>query len=344
MSTPAADTVSRAPTRDDLPSPPEDNTGWPWTKQSAPLPDTQPEGTPWPKISIVTPSYNQGQFIEETIRSVLLQGYPNLEYIVIDGGSTDGTVDVLEKYDPWIDHWVSESDDGQSDAINKGLCKCTGTIFNWLNADDLLVPHALRRIGEAMGGHDVLAAQGWRMDERRTNLHQFSDFTCEGLIIGHADSSGSMFTQQAVWLRTDQVKECGGVDPDIEYAMDQDLYIRYTRQFDNVCYLDRPVSVFRLHEDSKTGQATDHFRESQQRILEKLARDPKFESKRDLIQWSRERLSWRRSVIQLQRSGAPTYEKVVALVGGILRDPLHRIDRPTLGALKNIILEVVTTE
>lgn len=331
-------------TLDALPDSQSTREGWPWTSQSHPVPETQKNERPWPKISIVTPSYNQGQFIEETIRSVLLQGYPNLEYIVIDGGSTDETVDILKKYDPWIDHWISEPDEGQSDAINKGLRRCTGTVFNWLNADDFLVPHALRRIGEAMGAHDVLAAQGWRMNEQRTRLHQFSDFTCEGLIIGHAHASGSMFTQQAVWLRTDQVKECGGVDPDIEYAMDQDLYIRYTRQFDDICYLDRPVSVFRLHEDSKTGQATDHFRKSQQRILEKLARNPKFESRRDLIQWSQERLSWRQSVIQLQRSGSPTYEKVVALVGGILRDPLHRIDRPTLGALKNIILEGVTTE
>lgn len=100
-------------------------------------------GEPWPTISIVTPSYNQAAFIEETIRSVLLQGYPNLQYVVIDGGSTDGTVDVLTRYDHWIDYWVSEPDGGQADAINKGLAYVTGGWFNWLNSDDILLPGAL---------------------------------------------------------------------------------------------------------------------------------------------------------------------------------------------------------
>jgi cellulose synthase/poly-beta-1,6-N-acetylglucosamine synthase-like glycosyltransferase len=87
-----------------LPKPPENKAGWPWTEASDPVRETAPDGSDWPKISIVTPSYNQGQFIEETIRSILLQRYPNLEYIVMDGGSDDNTVEILPKYDPWIDH------------------------------------------------------------------------------------------------------------------------------------------------------------------------------------------------------------------------------------------------
>ncbi len=91
-----------------------------------------------PKISIITPSYNQGKFIEETILSVINQQYSNLEFIIIDGGSTDNTVDIIEKYSTQITYWVSEKDEGQSDAINKGFLKATGEIINWLNSDDYL--------------------------------------------------------------------------------------------------------------------------------------------------------------------------------------------------------------
>lgn len=132
-----------------LPPPPAGRTGWPWTEASAPLPPLQPNGQPWPKISLVTPSFNQGPYLEETIRSVLLQGYPNLEYHVIDGGSTDESVAILWKYKPWLTSWVSRRDRGQSDAINQGFARCDGEIFNWLCSDDLLEPHTLRLVARA---------------------------------------------------------------------------------------------------------------------------------------------------------------------------------------------------
>lgn len=156
----------------ELPDPPPGKTGWPWTEQSDVLPETQPDGTSWPKISIVTPSYNQGEFVEETIRSILLQGYPNLEYIVVDGGSDDETVEILKKYDPWIDHWESKEDRGVSHAINKGVNRTTGDIVNWVNSDDILLPWALRGVAEgfetysqadAIYGHRILIDAESRM-------------------------------------------------------------------------------------------------------------------------------------------------------------------------------------
>lgn len=120
----------------DLPPSPSDKTGWPWTEQSQPLPERMPDGSKWPRISIVTPSYNQGQFIEETIRSVLLQGYPNLEYIIIDGGSTDSSVEIIKKYESYLAYWVSEPDKGQANALNKGFRKATGQLIGWQNSDD----------------------------------------------------------------------------------------------------------------------------------------------------------------------------------------------------------------
>jgi glycosyltransferase involved in cell wall biosynthesis len=140
--------MSTAPTIKDLPPPPEGRHGWPWDEAPAPLPECGPDGKPWPRISIITPSYNQGQYIEETIRSVLLQGYPDLEYHLIDGGSTDATVEIIRKYEPWLSSWVSEKDKGQSDAINKGFAKCDGEIFNWMCSDDVLTAGALRVVAE----------------------------------------------------------------------------------------------------------------------------------------------------------------------------------------------------
>ncbi len=105
----------------------------------------------FPRITIVTPSYNQGQYIEETILSVINQDYPNLEYIIIDGGSSDNTVEIIKKYSDRITYWISEKDNGQAHAINKGFRKATGDILNWLNSDDQLQPGALKIIAQRFG-------------------------------------------------------------------------------------------------------------------------------------------------------------------------------------------------
>jgi glycosyltransferase involved in cell wall biosynthesis len=144
----------------DLPPPPEGRTGWPWTEGSPPIPDAPEVGGSWPSISIITPSYNQSQYLEETIRSVLLQGYPNMEYFILDGGSKDDSVEIIRKYEKWLAGWVSEKDAGQSDAINKGFARCSGEIFNWLCSDDVFAKGAFERVAKefmAPDACDVLA-------------------------------------------------------------------------------------------------------------------------------------------------------------------------------------------
>ena len=139
----------RCPTFSQLPSASQGRIGWPWTEAVPPLAATAPDGRAWPKISVVTPSYNQGKFIEETIRSILLQSYPNLEYIIIDGGSTDDSVQIIRKYEQWLTYWVSEPDRGQAHAINKGFARCTGELMGWINSDDSLFPNALHYLAVA---------------------------------------------------------------------------------------------------------------------------------------------------------------------------------------------------
>jgi len=127
-----------------LPDPPESKSGWPWTRQTNP--QIYDSRINWPKVSIVTPSYNQDQFIEETIRSVLLQNYPNLEYIIIDGGSTDQTRQILEKYSQWISYWQSEKDNGQGQAINLGFSMASGDYYAWVNSDDYYLENVLNTV------------------------------------------------------------------------------------------------------------------------------------------------------------------------------------------------------
>src|SRR5262245_25235628 len=148
----------RCPALAELPPAPPGKSGWPWTIESSRLPVRRADGSAWPKVTIVTPSFNQGQFIEETIRSILLQGYPDLEYMVIDGGSTDDSVEIIRKYERWLNYWATENDRGQAHAINKAISRATGEIFNWINSDDPLLPSALSTIASAMSAADLVAA------------------------------------------------------------------------------------------------------------------------------------------------------------------------------------------
>src|SRR6266568_7556231 len=157
----------RCPTIAELPPPPIDRVGWPWTEAKDWLPELQPNGQAWPKVTIVTPSYNQGHFLEETIRSVLLQGYPDLEYIVIDGGSTDGSIEIIQRYSKELAHWSSEPDGGPAAGLNKGFRGATGEIFSFLNADDFYLPGAFYRIANIFSADrsvDVVYGDGYMSD------------------------------------------------------------------------------------------------------------------------------------------------------------------------------------
>lgn len=260
-------------TWDDLPAPPPGKTGWPWTQESvAPPLIAVPDGRAYPSISVVTPSFNQGEYLEETIRSILLQGYPDLEFIVIDGGSTDQSASILRRYEPWLSHWESEPDRGQPHAINKGLARATGHIFNWINSDDVLCPGALHGIAAAFGERDAVAGS-------LVYFGQGEEITGENRELSPARimrDGGSFFQQPAIWLRRDFLQAIGGVNEGLHYAFDWDMAVRYFHQHANVAYSDAIWVRFRLHNASKTVVHQERFRAEMTTILQGLTESAEF--------------------------------------------------------------------
>ena len=278
-------------------------TGWPWTEEPPELPAVMPDGRSWPRITVVTPSYNQAAFLEETVRSVLLQGYPNLEYLVLDGGSTDGSLAIVERYSPWIDWWTAGPDAGQSDAIQSGLDRASGEIFNWINSDDLLLPGALRHVAENFGaGVDAVAGAGRFFGEDFDSwVLQNEGLSARALVRG---ATGPVFVQPALWLRTDAVTAAGGIDRELNYYFDMDMTIRYLAGHANVAYTARVLAAFRLHGVSKTMAANHRFREEYRIALRKLAEWPGSRVVRRMAARRLEELALHESVRQLLGDGS----------------------------------------
>jgi len=206
-----------------------------------------------PKISIITPSYNQGHFIEETITSVLDQAYPNLEYIIMDGGSKDNTVEVIKKYEKYLTYWASERDKGQSDAINKGFSMATGEVINWLNSDDYYAAGTLQKVGEAFQDASVNVFMGISrvFGNKGEYLSNGTDLypTNKEKTIGWA-----RIDQPETFFRKSCIDAIGYADEQFHYVMDKELWIRYLLKFgiDGIRKTNEMLVNFRVHDDSKT--------------------------------------------------------------------------------------------
>ncbi|TWT66197.1 glycosyltransferase family 2 protein [Allorhodopirellula solitaria] len=262
-----------------LPEPEGNRSGWPWSRVSD-GPQRNSESRVWPRITVVTPSFNQGEFLEETIRSVLLQDYPNLQYIVVDGGSTDRSGEVLDRYAHCITHVIREPDNGQSDAICKGLDRATGVLFNWINSDDRLAPGTLWELASQFDAkHDLYA---FRVAVEDANGRTPSN--TDSLMVNRNLSAMAMlrcdrysFSQPGLWFRMDALWDCGGIDRTLNYGFDWDLIVRYLSEHPRVQYSDSIGAMFRLHEQSKTmvetskaDAAENRFQQENDRIREKL--------------------------------------------------------------------------
>jgi glycosyltransferase involved in cell wall biosynthesis len=258
-----------------LPPPPPGKTGFPWTAAPA-EPRARLKEADCPRITLVTPSFRQGQFLEETIRSALAQEYPNLEYMVIDGGSTDGTVELLRKYERHLTFWVSEPDRGQSDAINKGLARSTGVIFNWLNADDRLAPDALWHVAAAWqaASPHLLVGRGQVVDaETGALLHDWQaqpPRTAQDFI--HPERIA--MSQPSAFVDAKLVRELGGLRRDLHYILDWELYLRFAlklRDSFRVEAIPELLSVALRHEDAKTHRDSDLFLPEWLNVLAEVA-------------------------------------------------------------------------
>jgi|WetSurMetagenome_2_1015567.scaffolds.fasta_scaffold13826_3 glycosyltransferase involved in cell wall biosynthesis len=265
----------------DFPQPPEGRTGWPWTEMPRDPSPTLNEKFKWPGISIITPSYNQGQYIEETIRSLLLQNYPNLECIVIDGGSSDTTLQILNKYDRFI-KWVSEPDEGQTDAINKGLKMASGEIIAYLNSDDLYEPGTFRTIAQAFVECDDIAmiyGNIIHIDEysRFIEYHETGD-----LDLARYMSGAFYLPQPSVFFRKCVLRTLGLFDKELHLAMDFDYWLRIILTFKTM-YIPQPLAKARIYPQAKSIALDYRYIEERIYILDKIFRQYKLETLRKKV-------------------------------------------------------------
>jgi glycosyltransferase involved in cell wall biosynthesis len=232
--------------------------------------------TEMPLVSIVTPSFNQAAFLEETIRSVLEQDYSRIEYIIIDGGSTDGSVEIIEKYASRLAYWVSERDAGQADAINKGWKRATGEIVAYLNSDDMYERGAVRAAAEHLRQSAETAlvfGHCYQMDPtgKRVGIFRSQPFKLKNMLFAN------MIMQPTVFVRRTALDVVGLLDPSFHFAMDYDLWLRIALKF-RLDALPRALANFRAHRESKTFGQPYGFVRDVERALARAFADENFPS------------------------------------------------------------------
>jgi glycosyltransferase involved in cell wall biosynthesis len=238
-----------------------------------------------PKISIIMPSYNQSKYIERSILSVLNQGYPNLEFIIVDGGSTDDSTDIIKRYSSDLAYWHSGPDKGQSDALNHGLSRVTGDIVGWLNSDDLYVPGAFAAAVEAFKQYrraEVVFGDWWEIDgsDRVTDVAYAFDFS-----VRHFVYEGFHLNAQAMFIRQDALLSFGQFDVGLHRTMDYDMILRLGIAEGQAAFkrIKQPLACFRRHEEQKTQGFDPIVEQEHRRIALKNGFESKFSYKGKLL-------------------------------------------------------------
>jgi glycosyltransferase involved in cell wall biosynthesis len=229
----------------------------------------------WPKISIVTPSYNQGQFLETTIRSVLLQNYPNLEYIIIDGGSTDDSLDIIKRYEANLTYWVSEPDSGQTNALNKGFAHATGDFLCWINSDDYFLEGSFEAFAETAMKHpdtdwfigriEVVDECGNMLEKvapRYNSAGDWYNFVATRQFDTELQQPATFFSRRA-WMAV------GELDESLKYVMDFDYWGRLAYSGYRPVTIDFDIAGFRVHQQSKTSEGLLPFWFEEIKVVDK---------------------------------------------------------------------------
>ena len=275
----------RCPTLGELPLPPLGKTGWPWTGERSQPRGDMLDGALWPCISIVTPSYNQGEFLEETIRSVLSQEYPNLEYIILDGGSTDESADIIRKYEPWLSHVRIGPDDGQAAAIAEGFRHATGDILAWLNSDDRYRPGALQRVGRFFTIHkDVVFANGDVNYVDVDGAFLLRSYAVRPNSFLAANIAVHGWPQPGSFWRREAYEQVEGIDPSLQFSMDRDLFIRLVGAGKSRTIPGPPLADFRTHGKAKSSTLRTVQAREDQTVIARYA-DPRYRSLKWLLRF-----------------------------------------------------------
>jgi len=225
-----------------------------------------------PRVTIITPSFNQGIYLEKTICSVLEQDYPNLEYIIVDGGSTDNSLEIIRRYEQRLAWWVSEKDRGQSDAINKGLARATGEIVAWLNSDDFYLPGAVFSAVTALQEHadwgmvygDMLAVDG---EGALLNIQRFGDWDLDDLLCFR------ILGQPSVFLRKSVLDRAGALDTRFHYLLDHHLWIRMA-MLAPIGHIPQFLAAARFHATAKNVAKASAFGEDAYDIVRWMQTQP----------------------------------------------------------------------
>jgi len=219
-----------------------------------------------PKISVITPSYNQAEFLERTIKSVLDQGYENLEYIIIDGGSTDNSVEIIKRYEQHLAYWVSEPDEGQTDAINKGLLRATGEWVAWQNSDDVYYSGAFQKLAEVAIGNDAVDLIIGDMILLDANDKPLRDIRYVKPTYRSLLAEGMVLTNQAAFWRRKIHDKIGYFRPDLHFGFDYEWFLRVAQATDAV-HVPQFFGGLRIHGETKTTLHANRFLDEYREIL-----------------------------------------------------------------------------